>query len=371
MIPFLLLVAGSSFCIFFVSHLFLRRWLCSRRHPNSVAFFHPECDGLGGGERVLWCIVKTLLTTSSTPEARVNAQFSPTIHENDGEVEVVVYSSVSSRWSPKECLEKVKERFGIELLPWLRDNDNRNTQNVAKGNRLRFVPLRSTQLIDPHLYPRFTLLFQTLGSMIVAAEAVIRYTPLIFIDTTGHAFTLVLASALACCRVCSYIHYPTISTDMIKVVKNRCLNFNNAPVVTQSFFISSLKVAYYTVFAWCYGLCGGFMESCVVNSSWTYSHIADLMTKDTPVCHKLTKALISSKTTESLQEVRSQLSNSSVSNILRYSPLRRRFENFASHCFKCLVELHRLPHHKLSLVYPPCDIKAFMEAAKPLGKTSK
>lgn len=46
----------------------VRMWLQGRRgargapdgRPLTVAFFHPYCNGGGGGERVLWCALRAL-----------------------------------------------------------------------------------------------------------------------------------------------------------------------------------------------------------------------------------------------------------------------------------------------------------------------
>ena len=43
------------------------------------------------------------------------------------------------------------------------------------------------------------MIMQSLGSMVVAVEALGRATPDIFVDSTGFAFTLVIARLLARC----------------------------------------------------------------------------------------------------------------------------------------------------------------------------
>ena len=40
-----------------------------------------------------------------------------------------------------------------------------------------------------------------------------------FIDTTGWAFTFPVARLFAGCKVAAYVHYPTISSDMLKFVR--------------------------------------------------------------------------------------------------------------------------------------------------------
>lgn len=52
----------------------LRMWLQARRTARrardggpAVAFFHPYCNAGGGGERVLWCSLRTLMHRYSCP----------------------------------------------------------------------------------------------------------------------------------------------------------------------------------------------------------------------------------------------------------------------------------------------------------------
>jgi len=35
------------------------RWT-NKSHQKIIAFFHPHCAGGGGGERVLWCIIRNI-----------------------------------------------------------------------------------------------------------------------------------------------------------------------------------------------------------------------------------------------------------------------------------------------------------------------
>ncbi|XP_055388981.1 uncharacterized protein LOC129618189 [Condylostylus longicornis] len=312
MFPFMLL----SFFFWIFAVFLCRVWFRKFKHPRTLGFFHPQCDGLGGGERVLWCIVKALLESSTTSEGL-------SINEPEFSVgkinEIVIYASPDVAHNSNDVLLKVKDRFGINLIP----------QNGRPS--LRFIPLRSVQLLDPSTYPRFTLFLQALGSTIVALEALIRYVPSVFIETTGFAFTFGVARLLGGCRVTSYIHYPTISTNMIQVVQNREAKFNNASRIANSSILSFLKLSYYRLFARIYGLCGGFLDSCAVNSSWTYSHIAELMTSS------------------------SSSSESSSSFNCFLNPL-----HFLQKC-------HRLPLNQLTIIYPPCDIKAFAESSKPFG----
>lgn len=103
-----------------------------------------------------------------------------------------------------------------------------------------------------------------------------KCVPDVYIDSMGYAFTLPLFKYLGGCRVGCYVHYPTISTDMLSVVRNQNVNFNNAAVITKNPFLSKLKLLYYYFFAFLYGLVGSCSDVVMVNSSWTFNHILSL-----------------------------------------------------------------------------------------------
>lgn len=113
-------------------------------------------DG-GGGERVLWLLIQSL---QSLPGAK--------------KFEIVVYSG-DVDVSGDEILKKAEDRFGIRLAP------------------VRFVPLYTRNFVEKkwwghhcdsaHLvrYPRFTMIGQSLGSMVVGLEALFRQRPTVFL----------------------------------------------------------------------------------------------------------------------------------------------------------------------------------------------
>ena len=58
----------------------------------------------------------------------------------------------------------------------------------------KLYPAWAAALLEAATWPRFTMLGQSLGSIILGFEALLKFTPDIFIDTTGCAFmTLPLA----------------------------------------------------------------------------------------------------------------------------------------------------------------------------------
>ncbi|KAF9598324.1 hypothetical protein IFM89_026613 [Coptis chinensis] len=113
------------------------------------------------------------------------------------------------------------------------------------------------------------------GSVYLAWEALCKYTPSFYFDTSGYAFTYPLARIFGCKVIC-YTHYPTISTNMVSRVWRRSLLYNNDALVANSTWLSRCKVIYYTIFSWMYGFVGSYTHLAMVNSSWTQSHIEKL-----------------------------------------------------------------------------------------------
>lgn len=211
------------------------RWHYSnkkRKNPTefSIAFFHPYCNAGGGGERVLWCAVSAIST--AYPKVKI------IIYTGDLDV------------SPDEIIKRTKLRFNISL-----------------PNNLKFIYLHKRRWVEAKNYPYFTLLGQSLGSIVLGLEALRLFQPDIYVDTMGYAFTLPLFCLITGSKVSCYVHYPTISSDMInKVIQHKGKRRT----------ISAIKLIYYQLFAKLYGLVGWFADSIMVNGSWTEEHINSL-----------------------------------------------------------------------------------------------
>jgi len=125
-------------------------------------------------------------------------------------------------------------------------------------------------------YPVATMVGQSIGSAVVALECLFRLTPDIFCDTTGAAFAYPLVRLLTGATIVAYVHYPTISTDMINRVRELRPSYNNNTRIATSAAISFAKVLYYRLFASLYGIAGSYSRVVMVNSSWTMGHIKQL-----------------------------------------------------------------------------------------------
>ena len=88
--------------------------------------------------------------------------------------------------------------------------------------------------------------------MLIGWEAIMKLCPDVYIDTSGYAFTLPLFKILGSSQVGCYIHYPTISTDMLTQVKSRTSTYNNNSSISNSWALSYLKLQYYKVFLQCF-----------------------------------------------------------------------------------------------------------------------
>ena len=112
-----------------------------------IAFFHPYCNDGGGGERVLWCGIAEI--------CRRNPKLKVAVYTGDVEV------------TPDEIRKHCLDRFNIELP------------------EIDFVYLRCRHWVEASRYPFLTLFGQSLGSVVLAFEALCRYSPPVFVDTTG------------------------------------------------------------------------------------------------------------------------------------------------------------------------------------------
>ncbi|KAF0699414.1 Aste57867_10022 [Aphanomyces stellatus] len=229
-------VAASPF-ILVGALLLLYNLLGKIKKNREIGFFHPYAASGGGGERVLFCALQALPATCTA----------------------VIY--VGEPITAEKLLEDAQRRFNFVA------SDVKCTIQV--------VELHYRTLLEAKHYPRFTLLGQSLGSMLVGLEAFLTHPVGIWCDTTGCAFTFPVAW-LGGATVTTYTHYPTISMDMLEVVARRDVAFNNDAAVANSLAKSTAKLVYYRFFAVLYGFVGSFARVVMVNSGWTLNHIRQL-----------------------------------------------------------------------------------------------
>lgn len=126
------------------------------------------------------------------------------------------------------------------------------------------------------MYPHFTLLGQSLGSLVVAYDAFNLLVPDIYIDTMGYAFTLAFCKYLfPDVPTGAYVHYPTISTDMLTSLDDQT-GIKGLNSGAGSGWKGLAKKQYWRLFARLYGWMGSKVDVVMTNSSWTSAHIESL-----------------------------------------------------------------------------------------------
>ena len=158
----------------------------------------------------------------------------------------------------------------------LSDSITQKNFNVRLSRpRIVFQILSSRDWLLASRYPHFTLLGQSLGSLRVAYDALSEFVPDVFIDTMGYSFVTALAAFLVpTLSIGAYVHYPTISIDMLgslDVESDKGLNAGTGKGLK-----GSLKRIYWHIFARLYGWTGRIPDIVMTNSSWTQGHIESL-----------------------------------------------------------------------------------------------
>lgn len=215
-------------------------WLC----PKIVSNFSSNAGG--GGERVLWAAIEA--TQKHYPNAIC------AVYTGDHEI------------TKDLLLATVKKRFDITLQP----------------HSLHFVFLSRRYFVLAATYPYFTLLGQSLGSLVLAYEAFSMLVPDIFVDTMGYAFVVAFCKYLfPDVPTGAYIHYPTISTDMLDSLDDRSGTkgmHSGAGIGLRG----RVKKGYWHLFAQLYGRVGQKVDVVMCNSTWTAGHISKLWNIDRP-----------------------------------------------------------------------------------------
>ncbi|KMU72463.1 alpha-1,2-mannosyltransferase [Coccidioides immitis RMSCC 3703] len=138
-------------------------------------------------------------------------------------------------------LKNIERRFNIQLHP----------------PTVVFCYLSTRKYVLSNTYPHFTLLGQSLGSLVLAYDAFTNLVPDVFVDTMGYAFALALSNFLfPSVPTGAYVHYPTISTDMLESLDDKTGQRGlNAGAGTG--WKGMVKRKYWHAFAKLYGWVGG------------------------------------------------------------------------------------------------------------------
>jgi alpha-1,2-mannosyltransferase len=208
-----------------------------KNKPKTFAFFHPHASGGGGGERVLWKMIQYLQLQTT--------------------LEIVIYTIDPPSTCEKELRRDAERRFDVSI-----------------PRPVRLVSLEEHRdCLTPQ--PFLSLVLESYGTMTLAKHALQKFQPDVFCDTTGCAFTFAVVRWMCPDTwIMAYVHYPTISTDMM------AWEWSRQQQQQESFLKRRLRTIIKLVYYWCfaigYGLVGSLADLVMVNSTWTYRHIASL-----------------------------------------------------------------------------------------------
>ncbi|KAK1754611.1 GDP-Man:Man(3)GlcNAc(2)-PP-Dol alpha-1,2-mannosyltransferase [Echria macrotheca] len=207
-----------------------------------VGFFHPFCNAGGGGERVLWAAVRA--TQKRWPKAKC------VVYTGDHDV------------NKEAILARVETRFNIHLHP----------------PTVNFLYLSTRHWVLASTWPHFTLAGQSIGSLIMAWDAFSLLVPDIFVDTMGYAFATGLSKFLfPDVPTGAYVHYPTISTDMLESLDpSSTVGAQGVNAGQGTGTRGAAKKMYWKLFAMVYSWVGAAADVVMTNSSWTQAHIEKL-----------------------------------------------------------------------------------------------
>jgi alpha-1,2-mannosyltransferase len=141
-----------------------------------------------------------------------------------------------------------------------------------------FLYLTTRSWVLASSWPHFTLLGQSIGSLVLAWDAFSLLPPDIFVDTMGYAFALAFSKVLfGNVPTGAYVHYPTISTDMLSSLDPASANGDKGVNAGQGGGArGTLKTIYWNIFATLYSWVGASIDIVMTNSTWTLEHIRAL-----------------------------------------------------------------------------------------------
>lgn len=143
---------------------------------------------------------------------------------------------------------------------------------------IQFLYLSARHWVLASTWPRLTLAGQSFGSLILTWDAFSLLVPDIFVDTMGYAFALGLSKWMfKNVPTGAYVHYPTISTDMLDSLDpNHPLGAHGVNAGQGKGMRGVLKRNYWKLFAKVYSLMGSTVDVVMTNSSWTQAHVTQL-----------------------------------------------------------------------------------------------
>ena len=236
--------------------------LYKNKNIKTVSFIHPFCSDCGGGEKVLWRMITSLISYYDNTTTKNNFQNMPKLKIN----------IISGRKDDKQILlNKLKSRFGIDLL---KQNNNININSNKLVYEVELISMESGYMLRPKNF--LTMLLQILAQIYFAIEIITKIYSYVYCDTTGLPFTYFILKYLGHAKVTAYTHYPFISKDMIYQVQNNKPGVHSRGNLNKNKYIRKIKIFYYNLILKVYKIMGNkCLSFAYVNSTWTFNHMKE------------------------------------------------------------------------------------------------
>ncbi len=244
----------SYFILLFLIRQKLRSHFNKNYGSNTrvVSFLHPFCNDCGGGEKVLWMIIKGLCDGLNKGE----------------KLKINILCGVKEE---AQIIKKnLKDRFELDF-------DNLNSNNIVD---IELIRLKTAHYLKPKSF--MTMILQILGQFIFAFEIIKTAYSDVIVETTGLPFTYSILRLLGMTRIVSYVHYPFISDDMIQDIKKGVEGVHSRGIFGRIKLLKYVKVIYYYLILLFYKLNGVCVYFAFANSSWTLNHIKKIWSS-TPI----------------------------------------------------------------------------------------
>ena len=238
-----------------------------------VSFVHPFCADCGGGEKVLWRMITSLISyyDESFPLNRAQPPQRIKINIISGKNDNV-----------DDLLKKLKERFNIELNDLSKNNYNSNNNYYLQSqinNKLivdvELISMRSGYMLRPQNF--LTMFLQILGQIYFGFEIITKIYSDVYCDTTGLPFCYFILKLFGHAKVTSYTHYPFISEEMIYQVKHGISGVHSQGILNKIKIFKKIKLYYYQLILKLYELMGNkFLSFAYINSTWTFNHMRNI-----------------------------------------------------------------------------------------------
>lgn len=229
---------------------------------KSITFVHPNCADCGGGEKVLWEIIKAIF--DNCQKAKLERLEKNILNLNRfSEINKIYIISNSNGKDIETILSAIESIYNLKI-----DNSR---------NFIQLIPIRSSHMLIPK--SRFTMLLQIIGQIIFSIEASLTIPQdTLLMDTTGLPFTYIIFYLFGF-SISAYTHYPYISNDMINQVKkgeSGYVHSRNQEKGVVGILKKQAKLIYYSFILKLYQMNGKILDFSFANSTWTYNHLSKI-----------------------------------------------------------------------------------------------